>query len=90
MKRGGSSTAPDDASYESFYTLSLTDPEHLSPAVGACTLCCWFTILHGDCLRVFHLPLGSAFYTIRLHRITSFFRESISYLRIDYPQQKSQ
>ena len=47
--------------------LALTDSEHFGAAYRAHTLGCWFAILHGYTLRILHLPLSAALYTISLH-----------------------
>ena len=54
--------------------LCLPYSEHLCATGGAYTLSSRLPILHGDRLGVFHLLLGAAFHTIRLHKFTSTFR----------------
>jgi len=52
--------------------LALSDSEHLGATRRTNTLSCRFAILHGYSFGVFHFFLGSAFYTICLHSLTSF------------------
>ena len=51
--------------------LALTDSEHLGSTVGADTLGCRFSVLHGYGLGVLHLPLSAALHTISFHTISS-------------------
>jgi hypothetical protein len=52
--------------------LTFSDAEHLCATGRANTLSSGFAILHSDGFSIFHLFLGSAFYTISLHDFTSF------------------
>ena len=47
--------------------LGLADSEHLGATYGTGALSRWFAILHGYTLRILHLPLSAALYTISLH-----------------------
>ena len=48
-------------------TLALPDSEHLGAAYWAGSLGRRFAILHGDCLSILNLSLGSALDAISLH-----------------------
>ena len=51
--------------------LALTDSEHLGTTLRADTLSCGLSVLHGYCLSVLHLPLGTTFHAISFHTIPS-------------------
>ena len=47
--------------------LTLSDTEHLGTTRRACSLSRRLTVLHRYGFRIFHVPFGTAFYTVRLH-----------------------
>jgi hypothetical protein len=53
--------------------LAFSYPEHLSSAIGANSLGRWLTILHGNCLSIFHFPFSAAFHTVCLHLCLLFY-----------------
>jgi hypothetical protein len=67
-----------------FSALALSNSKHLSPAHRACPLGRRLAVLHGYCLRILHLPLGSTLHTVCLHFCTP----SFTYLLSTIPHRK--
>jgi hypothetical protein len=59
--------------------LALAYLEHLGAAYRADPLRCRPAILHRYPFGIFHLSFGTAFHTVALHKVTSYFLARITY-----------